>query len=234
MTRSAPTKKKTEKPVKSARPRRAYHHGDLRRALLDAARALIGAHGMEALTLREVAREVGVTHAAPYHHFPTREALLDALSDEAFALLDAAMRVSLPIAGDGEGASGKLSAIGRAYIDFARAHPEHLQVMFRRRSGPQQRPASDPSEQANARVFDHLLSAVQACQAEGSAPAGDPFTLALSAWSIVHGFAKLWIEGPLNEKEPYATARFEDQRDAVLRDFVGSWRARARSEARRR
>lgn len=229
---SAPSKPK--KPAKSSPPRRTYHHGDLRRALLEAARALIGAHGMEALTLREVARKVGVTHAAPYHHFPTRESLLDALADEAFDLLDAAMRAAPSAPEDGAGASGRLAAIGRAYIDFARAHPEHLQVMFRRKSGTHQRPANDPRERANARVFEQLLSAVQACQAEGCAPRGDAHALALSAWSIVHGFAKLWLEGPLDAMEPYASARFEAQRDALLRDFTGSWRARAKSEARRR
>ena len=105
--------------------------------------------------------------------------------------------------------------------------------MFRRKGGPHQRPMDDPREQANARVFDQLLSAVQACQAEGSAPAGDPHALALTAWSMVHGFAKLWLEGPLDAMEPYAARSFEAQRDALLSDFAGSWRARAGREARR-
>ncbi len=233
VSRSAPAAAKARKPAKSAPVRRSYHHGDLRRALLDAARVLIGERGMEALTLREVARKVGVTHAAPYHHFPTRESLLDALADEAFALLDAAMRAAPVRREDGEGASARLTAIGRAYIDFARAHPEHLQVMFRRR-GPAQRSADDPSEQDNERVFEHLLDAVTQCQQEGTAPAGEPLALALTAWSIVHGFAKLFLEGPLDDMPPYAAGRFEAMRDTLLADFAGSWRARAELERRGR
>ena len=116
---------------KAAKP--AYHHGDLRRALTEAAWELVREHGLDALTLREVARKVGVTHAAPYHHFESREALLDALAEEAFGALASAMEaVSLrerdPV--------DRLMAVGRAYIDFGRAHPERLQVMFRRRPGP--------------------------------------------------------------------------------------------------
>ena len=179
---------------------------------------------MEALTLREVARKVGVTHAAPYHHFPTRDALLDAIADEAFSLLDAAMHEA--VAGEGT-ASTRLIALGRAYIDFARAHPERLQVMFRRRCAD-----GAPVEPADRKVFAHLFHAVCACQAEGSAPDGDPYALALSAWSVVHGFSKLWVEGPLETMGPYASD-YEGLRDTLLADFASSWRARARADKRR-
>src|SRR6186997_1557994 len=116
---------RTKRPTK-----RAYHHGDLRRALLDAAFKLVRKEGLEALTLREVARKVGVTHAAPYHHFESREVLLDVMADEAFEALDVAMVAA--IAGL-DAPTERLLAVGRAYIDHARAHPEHTEVMFRRR-----------------------------------------------------------------------------------------------------
>ena len=80
------------------RPARApYHHGDLRRALLEAAREVLREQGPEGCSLREVARRAGVTHAAPYHHFPSREALLGALANEAYAELDRAMAEAMPV-----------------------------------------------------------------------------------------------------------------------------------------
>jgi AcrR family transcriptional regulator len=216
----------------AAKAKRPYHHGNLRRALLDAARTIVKAHGMDALTLREVARQVGVTHAAPYHHFSSREELLDALAEEGFALLDATMREALARSDDvGE----RLAAIGRAYIDFARAHPERLQVMFRRRAessgqsevvAPQQ-----PRDDAPARVFGHLFDAVRAGQEAGFAPSGDPYALALTAWSLVHGFSKLWIEGPLALMPPYGP-RYETLRDDLLARFGASLRELARAERR--
>src|SRR5262249_53402920 len=121
---------------KSASPRtakRTYHHGDLRRALSEAAWRIVRKDGLEALTLREVARRVGVTHAAPYHHFASRDALLDVLAEEAFSALDVAMQKAM---GDLDDPQERLRAIGRAYIDHARAHPEHAQVMFRKQELP--------------------------------------------------------------------------------------------------
>lgn len=213
------------------RAKRSYHHGDLRRALLDAARALVEAHGMQALTLREVARKVGVTHAAPYHHFRTRELLLDALAEEGFDLLDAAMREAL--AGHDQ-PDQRLRIIGRAYIDFGRANPDRLQVMFRRRSEPSHEPRAALGEDSpHPKVFAHLFDAVQACQQAGVAPAGDPYALALTAWSIVHGFAKLWTEGPLDALEPYAM-HFDALRDDMLQRFGDSWRALAHAERKKK
>src|SRR4051812_3815903 len=118
---------------KSETSPREYHHGNLRSAVLKAAWQLLKKQGLRELTLREVARKVGVTHAAPYHHFKDREALLDAMALEAFGELAEAMRraqegVSEP--------SAQLASCGRAYIDFARARPERVEVMFRRDTKP--------------------------------------------------------------------------------------------------
>ena len=206
----------------SAKTKRSYHHGDLRHALLDAAWLLVRERGLDALTLREVARKVGVTHAAPYHHFATREALLDALADQGFDALDARMVRALA---DAVEPGERLSALGRAYIDFARESPERVQVMFRRRTEGAREP-----QPGDDHVFVYLLDAVRACQAAGVAPAADPHELALTAWSLVHGFAKLWLEGPLESMPPYDSRRFELLRDAVLVDLRMSWRARALAE----
>ena len=211
-----PAKKSGAKSATKAKP--AYHHGDLRRALLDAAIKLVSERGLPALTLREVARKVGVTHAAPYHHFPTREALLDALAHEAFAALDdATARALVGIDAPGE----RLFVTGQAYADFAMAHPELLQIMFRRQPAPTAPP--DPELlAASARAYAHLHDAVVACQAAALAPPGDPYQVALVAWSVVHGFAKLWVEGPLDSMPPYA-GNYEQLRDQTLRSLLAGW-----------
>jgi AcrR family transcriptional regulator len=198
------------------RTRKPYHHGDLKRALLDAAWSLIEQDGLRALTLRAVARQVGVTHAAPYHHFKDREALIDAMRVEAFEALDRAMQEAEEGIAD---PSERLFALGRTYIDFACAHPERVEVMFRRR-GVTESHAPD----ASTRSFRHLVDALVACQEAGLAPAGDPMELALSAWSVVHGFASLVTEGPL---EPSARdrSRFEELRDGLLRRHAEALRA---------
>lgn len=202
----------------SSKPKRSYHHGDLRRALLDGAWQLVREGGLAALSLREVARTIGVSHAAPYHHFPTRSALLDALAEQAFIGIEQAMRLAK---GALEHGGEVLTAIGRGYIDFAREHPEQVLVMFRPRS---EEDGEEPESlrEIGQRAFALLFDAVVACQEQGLAPAGDPHELALTAWSLVHGFSKLWVEGPLSVMPPYADS-FERQRDALLRGLRVGW-----------
>lgn len=109
----------------SAEPR-PYHHGDLRRALVDAARRLLESEGPSALSLRAVAREAGVSPAAPYHHFKDKAELLDAVAQEGWEMLNAGMRR----AKDGETGRQQLTALGIAYVCFAREHPALYRVMY--------------------------------------------------------------------------------------------------------
>lgn len=221
--------------------KRTYHHGDLRRALLDAAWRLVAEKGLAALTLREVARAAGVSHAAPYHHFPTRTALLDALAEEGFAGLDRAMAEAQagPAAG-GPAEVGQtprpvdgadvMVRIGRAYVDFACAHPEQLQVMFRPRHHESEGPPPPALAEIGAQAYGHLADGVRVCQAQGLAPAGDPNELALSAWSLVHGFASLWSQGQLGALIPNPD-QFARQRDQLLRNLQAGWQAAAAAPA---
>ncbi len=209
----------------TSKTKRSYHHGDLRRALLDGAWQLVREGGLAALSLREVARTVGVSHAAPYHHFPTRGALLDALSEQAFTGIERAMREAK---GDSTDALEVLYGIGRGYIDFARAHPEQVLVMFRPRHEEVEGPVPQALAEVGERAFALLFDAVVACQAQGVAPPGDPHELALMAWSVVHGFSKLWVEGPLTVMPPYSES-FERQRDALLMGLREGWRARSQT-----
>src|SRR3954468_16224943 len=109
--------------------RRSYHHGDLRRTLLDASLALVEEQGIGALSLREVARKAGVTHNAPYHHFPDKGTLLAAISEEGFALL--AREMTAARAGARDDPRSRLEACGQSYVRFALKSPAHFRVMFR-------------------------------------------------------------------------------------------------------
>jgi AcrR family transcriptional regulator len=207
------------KPRSAPKPKKTYHHGDLRRAVLEAAWQLLRKRGLRELTLREVARQVGVTHAAPYHHFPDLDALLDALADEAFGELDAAMAQATQGI---EAPLERLFVLGRAYVEFARARPERIEVMFRRG-------VSQPSERG-ARAFQHLVEALSACQRTHDAPQSDLYMLVLQAWSLVHGLSLLCIEGALDAIPPYQGA-FDAVRDSTLRSY-GVWlKAAAEREA---
>lgn len=171
-------------------PKRSYHHGDLRRALLDAALSVLEKEGAHALTLREVARRVGVSQAAPYHHFADKEAILAAVAEEGFVELYGALEKARDAA-EGKPAA-RLRAMGAGYVQFAVERPAHFRVMF----GKMVEESRYPSLHAAAdRAFATLCEAITEAQEAGAARRGDPVELAVLAWSTVHGLAMLWIEG---------------------------------------
>ena len=171
--------------------KKSYHHGDLRRALLDAALALLEKSGVEALTLREVARRVGVTSGAPYHHFADKEAIVAAVAEEGFVELSEAMLA----ARDAAAPASRLGAMGRSYVRFAVAHPAHFRVMFGKMVDVPRYPALHA---AADRAFATLLDSIVAAQGAGLVRPGNPTELALLAWSTVHGLSMLWIEGAVH------------------------------------
>lgn len=174
------------------RRKSGYHHGELRRTLLDVSIDVIDRRGVDALNLRELAARAGVSSGAPYHHFADRAALLSAIADEGFSFLEAAMIRERDAAGGD--ASSRLAAIGRAYVGFATTHRGYFRVMFR---GD---PRSAQRVQATPRTFQILCDAIRDCQRSGVAPAGDWQPLVLTAWSTVHGLATLWIDGVLPKR----------------------------------
>ena len=169
----------------------SYHHGDLRRVLLSTAAEAIAESGPAALSLRELARRAGVSHAAPAHHFGDKAGLLTALATQGFDLLADALRQ----AGD------DLLDTGVAYVGFAVRHRAHFDVMFR----PELYRADDPElVAARARSGEVLREGV--ARHTGREPDAD----ALAAWSIVHGFATLRLSGALPPRvgdDPEAAAR---------------------------
>jgi AcrR family transcriptional regulator len=169
--------------------RRAYHHGNLKEALLQAALALIAEAGPAGCTLREVARRAGVSHNAPYRHFRDKDELLAAVATQGFeeltqSMLDAARKHRTALA--------RFRSSGLAYVDFALRRPEHFTVMF---DAPLRSDGVSTEVDAGARAFETLVGFVRDCQAEGQLSPGDSMQIALVAWSLVHGVAKLAVAG---------------------------------------
>lgn len=180
-----------------------YHHGNLREALIEAAVALIGEAGPKAFTLREAARRAGVSHNAPYRHFASKDQLLAAVAAEGFERLASAMRKAM---NPGESARERLELCGIGYVEFALRWPNHLLVMFDQPSDCGQSPKHSP---VGEDAFQVLLDCIVAGQRAGDLPVGDPLPLAWTAWSLVHGIAKLATGGnlPLSATATIAFAR---------------------------
>jgi AcrR family transcriptional regulator len=160
---------------------RGYHHGDLRNGLLEAARAILEEQDLSALTLRAVARRAGVSHAAPYRHFPNHEALLVELGLEGFAELRQFINEAGKVGGP---ESDRIANIGAAYMRFVAKRPAVARLMF----GPQL---------PHREKFPALGIAAEAIGAEIGAALSDP-TLGLAVWAAVHGLAMLVLENVID------------------------------------
>ena len=163
-----------------------YHHGDLRAAVLTAAGKLIEKEGLSGLSVREAARRAGVSHNAPYRHFPDRDALLAALAAEGFARLEEAL----------EKRSGR--ELGEAYVRFALANPQRFRLMF-----------GYPEIRAQAQSTYRRLSAAFA--GAGS----EAKFAAAAAWSLVHGLSHLILDGHLENDEEFVRKVLGAMRIAV-------------------
>jgi AcrR family transcriptional regulator len=172
-----------------------YHHGDLRRALKDAAIELIGEKGIDQLSLREVAARVGVSHAAPYHHFADKSALVHALAHDGMRLLDARTGAAQESAGPDP--AEQLLAIGVAYVEFAVDSPEYYAAFTSPECAFGTETHGEQPEEEGGDAWDRLLMAVVACQAAGELPPGDTEVFATALWALVHGLAELTRSGQM-------------------------------------
>lgn len=160
----------------------SYHHGDLRRALVEAGLELLGEGGAEGLGLREVARRVGVSASAPYRHFPSRQALLAAIAREGFLRFDA----HLLAAGDGVPPAGRLAAMAEAYVRFALANRALFALMF----------SPEISKEANPELMEAASRSYRSL-ADLAAPGEDAEgrrERAVAVWSLVHGLSTLLLD----------------------------------------
>ncbi|MCX4239671.1 TetR/AcrR family transcriptional regulator [Paraliomyxa miuraensis] len=185
-----------------------YHHGDLRAALLRAAVELIAEHGVAKLSLRECARHAGVSHAAPYRHFESKDALLVAIAEEGFAWLHEAGRAAMDGLTDPR---KRLDAYGVAYVRFALEHPVHHRVMFTLQ------PDDDSLTAGLGREAFELL---QAAAVAVTGPEVDPRHAAVAAWSIPHGLSMLILDG----RVPAGLVTDEDAAEDLARAVLSLWR----------
>jgi AcrR family transcriptional regulator len=185
-----------------------YHHGDLRAALLAAGEAELAASGIEAFSLRRVARRVGVSHSAPAHHFGDTDGLLDALATEGFRRFLAAMEAREAQA-PRDDPRARVIGSGLGYVDFAEASPALFRLMFATERKPNK---SAELVAAGAAAFRHLADGI--ARLRGVSPFEDTAVMVdvMAAWSMVHGFAELMI---FRRLPPSATAR-----DEVLTDLM--------------
>jgi len=169
---------------------RAYHHGDLRATLLETTRALIAEVGVEGLSLREVSRLAGVSHAAAYNHFRDKASLVRAVVDAAF------VRFAKELARARSSTSDPFEAlqrIGVAYVRFAYRNAAEFRIMFR----PELCGFLSPDvPNDNDDAYRVLVEAVRTCQTSGAIAPGPSEPLVLVAWSMVHGLSSLIVDGP--------------------------------------
>jgi AcrR family transcriptional regulator len=177
--------------------RPTYHHGDLRAVILTEAARLVAERGADGISLRELARSAGVSHAAPAHHFTDRRGLFTALATEGFQLLAQALT----------DARGRFADAALAYVRFAIEHPGHYQVMFNRSLLDAADADLAAAEAAAGAELSRGVATLRAPNARA-----DPAAAQLAAWSLVHGFSTLWLNDAVN-----AQVRQMDPMDTVMR-----------------
>jgi AcrR family transcriptional regulator len=185
--------KREEPSSRRPRKRRGYHHGDLKHSLIRRGLFLIHKARHPSFTIRDLARDLGVSHAAAYRHFPSKDALLAAIAEEGFRRLAAALRQA-------EEPPGKmpleiLLGKGLAYVGFARHYTGYFRTMF----GAQ---AVDKSAfpallQASTAAYESLRHTVVQCQRAGLLEQTDPDVISLVAWTVAHGLAALFVDEQL-------------------------------------
>ena len=195
--------------------KRPYHHGNLHTALLEQAERTVRERGVGELSLRELAREVGVSHGAPRRHFPDRQALLDALAETGFARLGAELRGAID--GAGEEFEARLHAAAAAYVRFATRDAAMLDLMF----AGKHRQEAGPLHTAAEHAFSVLLELILQGQAEGALEPGEPERVGFVLIAMVQGVAALISAGMVRP----------ERLDDLLSDAIGHFLRGSRAAA---
>ncbi|WP_369365993.1 TetR/AcrR family transcriptional regulator [Streptomyces sp. CG4] len=180
----------------SSPPSRPYHHGDLRAALLTSAERTLRDKGAGALSLRELARDIGVSHAAPGRHFKDKQALLDALALDGYERLNRALAAAA--LHPGLDFDERMTALARAYLGFAVENPELLELMFARKHDPD---SSDRLAAAVDQSLGSLTRMIADAQERGEIVPGDPERITMVAAASLHGLAALIASCALDAEE---------------------------------
>jgi AcrR family transcriptional regulator len=172
---------------------RAYHHGNLRFALLERAERTVRERGVQALSLRELARDAGVSHGAPRRHFPDRGALLDAVAESGFERL--ARELDAAVAEAGPGAGARLQALAHAYVGFATRDAALLELMF----ATKHRGGADQVRIEADRSLAIALAVVADAQEAGELAPGDAEQITQFVFATLHGLATMANGGMLGD-----------------------------------
>jgi AcrR family transcriptional regulator len=191
-------------------PTATYHHGNLRTACVRAAMELLDEGGETALSLRAVARRVGVSPAAPYRHYPDREALVSAVAAVGYRELAERLAAAHPSPSTAE----QMASVAIAYVQFALERPALFRIMF----GELCDRDNDERVGATAAVSLYLRDIVGRCF-----PEADPEPMATAIWALVHGLAFLHLDGKLDARTPSAVA---DRVTAAIRAVLSTRRSR--------
>ena len=196
-------------------PARSYHHGDLKAALVEAAAEILRKEGLEALTLRAVARKAGVSQAAPYRHFADRRALMAAVAEVGFQRLQQAMMQAMQSA---EGRLG-LKGVALAYIRFALDNPAEYRLMF----GPEVAKTDDlPELQETGRgVLGFVAAGMSQLQQAGLIGPGDPNLMAAATWATLHGLSMLILDRQTEGVAPDMNALVEEATRIMMFGMAG-------------
>jgi AcrR family transcriptional regulator len=168
---------------------RPYHHGNLRSALLEQAESILRDQGAEQISLRELARQVGVSHAAPRRHFQDRQALLDAIAENGFARLGTELSNAFTSVGDSF--APRVRALAAAYVRFATDDAALLELMF----GAKSLDPDGPMHDAAMAAFDPVFELIAQGQAEGRLESGDPERVGMVLFASIQGAAALFTAG---------------------------------------
>ena len=196
-----------------------YHHGDLRAALLDAAERSVRAHGAAQLSLRDLAREVGVSHAAPRRHFADRQELLDALAEAGFTRLGKSIRRAVEQTGEGFAARTRHAV--SAFAHFATENPALLELM----NSTKHQGAPSTARAAEA-AFEPIVELIREGQTQNVLEAGEPEELGLILYATVNGITMLVSTNMVPAE------RLDELTDTAVRQFLRGAAGEAHSQAR--
>lgn len=171
-----------------------YHHGDLKNALIKAGVEILAKEGVSGLTLRKVALHAGVSHSAPYAHFPDKQSLIAAITTESFNQLYAELEAA--ISPYSKNPKKQLLEGAKAYVRFAEENTDTFKIMF---SGVLEKEKDYPSfVEISSKTFKLVVEVVQACQNAGILPTAPADLMAVSVWGQIHGVVSLALEGQIS------------------------------------
>ena len=202
-------------------PRKNYHHGDLKNALIQAGVAILSKEGIEGLSLRKVAQRAGVSHNAPYSHFPDKQSLIAAISTEGFKqLYDEIGAIQSAYPGNPK---KQLQEGAWAYVQFAINHTDTFKIMF---SGVLEKEKEYPAfVEISQKTFKRVVEIVSACQEAQILNSAPPELMAVAVWGQIHGIISLMLEGQIS----HAVLDHADIREVVFFGLDQLMAAKSRS-----